>query len=200
MRTLLPALAVTILLHSAALAHRVNVFAFVDGGDIVAECSYSKSKRVNRGDIEVQDASSGEILLTGQTDENGHFRFPVPEAAKAAGTGLRIVLRAGEGHQSDWVVDASEFSTSPAPARAGESVPKSEAAPAPAAAATVTGLTRTDVEEVVNAALEAKLAPVRRALLEQAEQGPGMREIIGGIGWIFGLVGVAAYFKGRPRV
>lgn len=200
MRTLLLALAVIVLFHSAALSHRVNVFAFVEGGDVVVECSYSKSKRVNRGAIEVQDASSGAVLLTGQTDENGHFRFPVPEAAKAAGTGLRIVLKAGEGHQSDWVVDASEFSASQAPARAGESVPKSEAAPAPASAVTATGLTRADVEEVVNAALEAKLAPVRRALLEQAEQGPGMREIIGGIGWIFGIVGLAAYFRGRPRV
>ena len=28
----------------------------------------------------------------------------------------------------------------------------------------------------------------------------GIAEIIGGIGWIFGLVGVAAYFKSRPRV
>ncbi len=52
----------------------------------------------------------------------------------------------------------------------------------------------------MNAALDAKLAPIRRAVLEGTEDGPGLREIIGGIGWIFGLVGVAAYFKSRPRV
>ena len=204
MRTLILALALTTLIHSAALAHRVNVFAYVDGGDIVVECSYSKSKRVNHGAIEVLDAASGEVLLAGETDENGHFRFPVPEAAKAAGNGLRIVLRAGEGHQNDWVVEASEFMPAPAraqepvaPDTAGVSTAPAEATPAATAPA---GLTRTDVEEVVNAALDARLAPIRRALLEQTEQGPGMREIIGGIGWIFGLVGVAAYFRGRPRV
>jgi nickel transport protein len=27
-----------------------------------------------------------------------------------------------------------------------------------------------------------------------------VQEIVGGIGWIFGLIGVAAYFKSRPRV
>jgi hypothetical protein len=56
------------------------------------------------------------------------------------------------------------------------------------------------MEEIVNAALDAKLAPVKRAMLEQAESGPGMKEIVGGIGWIFGLVGIAAYFKSRSRV
>lgn len=61
-------------------------------------------------------------------------------------------------------------------------------------------LTRADVEEVVGTLLDARLAPIRRALLEQDQRGPGLQEIIGGIGWIFGLVGIAAYFKSRPRV
>ena len=50
---------------------------------------------------------------------------------------------------------------------------------------------------VVNAALDAKLAPIKRAVLGQS--GPGVVEIVGGIGWIFGLAGVAAYFRSRPR-
>jgi nickel transport protein len=35
-------------------------------------------------------------------------------------------------------------------------------------------------------------------LAEQTEAGPNLRDIIGGIGWIFGLIGVAAYFRRRP--
>jgi len=62
------------------------------------------------------------------------------------------------------------------------------------------GLSRADVEEIVNAALDAKLAPLKRAMLEQTEGGPGVREIVGGIGWIFGLLGIAAYFKSKSRV
>lgn len=202
MRTLLLALAFTALFHCPALAHRVNVFAYVDGGEIVVECSYSKSKRVNRGAIDVQDAVTGETFLKGETDENGYFRFPVPEAARAAGNGLRILLRAGEGHQSDWTVEASEFMTVPASAGARAADVKTDSGQIPAApSATVpTGVSRADVEAVVNAALDAKLAPIKRALLEQNESGPGMREIIGGIGWIFGLLGIAAYFKSRTRV
>ena len=53
------------------------------------------------------------------------------------------------------------------------------------------------MEAVVNAALDAKLAPIKRAVLEKS--GPGLVEILGGIGWIFGLAGTAAYFRSRRR-
>ena len=80
------------------------------------------------------------------------------------------------------------FSQSPQAARLAFK-PQGNAAPG--------GLTRDDVEAVVNAALDAKLAPIKRAVLGQS--GPGVVEIVGGIGWIFGLAGVAAYFRSRPR-
>lgn len=202
MRSFFLALALVLLVQGTALAHRVNVFAFVQGGEIVVESWYSKSKKVRHGNIEVQDAQSGETLLTGMTDEQGLWRFPIPEQARSSGAGLRILLQAGEGHQNEWTVQASEFLDTPRPV---ESLPAAQPGGAAAASsrtdeALLPALTRSDVEEVVSAVLDAKLAPIKRELLEQNQGGPGMREIFGGIGWIFGLVGVAAYFKSRPRV
>ena len=202
MRSFFLALALVLLVQGTALAHRVNVFAFVQGGEIVVESWYSKSKKVRHGNIEVQNAQSGETLLTGMTDEQGLWRFPIPEQARSSGAGLRILLQAGEGHQNEWTVQASEFLDTPRPA---ESLPAAQPGGAAAASsrtdeALLPALTRSDVEEVVAAVLDAKLAPIKRELLEQNQGGPGMREIFGGIGWIFGLVGVAAYFKSRPRV
>ena len=55
-----------------------------------------------------------------------------------------------------------------------------------------------EIERIVDAALDAKLSPIKRMLAEQTEAGPNLRDIIGGIGWIFGLIGVAAYFRRRP--
>ena len=202
MRSLFLCLALTLLCQAPALAHRVNVFAFVEGGEVVVECSYSKSKRVKNGQITVFDANSGATLLQGTTDEEGLFRFPVPQQARESGSSLRILLVAGEGHQNEWIVEANEFQEAKTPA---------VAAPKPAVTAEggsnqgsasrqEPGLTRADVEEIVGALLDARLAPIRRALLEQDQRGPGLQEIIGGIGWIFGLVGIAAYFKSRPRV
>jgi nickel transport protein len=202
MRSLFLCLVFTLLCQAPALAHRVNVFAFVEGGEIVVECSYSKSKRVKNGLITVFDKDSGATLLQGTTDEEGLFRFPVPQQARLSGSSLRILLEAGEGHQNEWIVEASEFkeaktpaAAAPKPAVTAESGSGESAPSRPEAA-----LTRADVEEVVAAQLDAKLAPIRRTLLEQSQRGPGLEEIIGGIGWIFGLVGIAAYFKSRPRV
>ena len=202
MRSLFFFLAFTLLCQAPALAHRVNVFAFVEGNDVVVECSYSKSKRVKNGLITVFDASSKTELLQGTTDDEGLFRFPVPQQARLSGSNLRILLEAGEGHQNDWIVEAHEFlgektpaTDTPEPAVTTES---GSGESSPSRSETV--LTRSDVEEVVGRLLDAKLAPIRRSLLEQSQRGPGLQEIIGGIGWIFGLVGIAAYFKSRPRV
>ncbi len=189
--------------HSQALAHRVNIFAYVEGAEVVVECSYSKSKRVNHGSIDVLEASSGNSLLQGETDEMGHFRCPVPDAARASGSDLRILLRAGEGHQNEWIVEAAEFMTAGKTVSAPEAKSTSGTAPSGLHAAPIPmsgSLSRADMEELINAALDAKLAPLKRALLEQAEGGPGVREIVGGIGWIFGLIGIAAYFKSKSRV
>jgi nickel transport protein len=202
MRSLFTLLVFVLLAPGPALAHRVNIFAYVEGGEIVVECSYSKSKKVRHGAIEVLKADTGETLLQGETDEHGLFRFPVPEEARSSGSGLRILLQAGEGHQNEWVVDAAEFGSSSAAAPEPPVSKSDPEIPAPGAQepGQQSGLTRSDVEEVVAAVLDAKLAPIKRELLEQSQAGPGMREIIGGIGWIFGLIGVAAYFKSRPRV
>lgn len=202
MRALVLALFLAMMMQSPALAHRVNIFAYVEGSEVLVECAFSRSNPVRQGLISVFDAGSGEELLQGKTDDQGFFRFPIPEKARTAGSGLRIRIQAGEGHQNEWMVEAQELN------QAAESAPiASSEVSTPAAPPEVTtkethdtppaGLTKADVEAVVNAALDAKLAPIKRAVLEKS--GPGLVEILGGIGWILGLAGVAAYFRSRPR-
>jgi nickel transport protein len=53
-----------------------------------------------------------------------------------------------------------------------------------------------ELEAMMGRVLDAKLAPIRRALAER-DDGPNLRDILGGIGWIFGLLGVAALMKFR---
>lgn len=183
---------------ATARAHRVNIFAYVEKGEVIVECGYNRSKRVNHGQIEVRAAGSDEVLLRGETDDQGNFRFPVPAKALESGADLHIRLQAGEGHQNDWTVPAAEFMPvggTPAPTPAASTTPTPGQIEQPASS-----VSRAELETVVNTALDAKLGPIKRMLLEQTEAGPGLTEIVGGIGWIFGLVGVAAYFKGRPRV
>lgn len=201
MRALLFTLLFTAMIQTPALAHRVNIFAYVEDSDVLVECAFSRSNPVRQGLITVFDAADGEELLQGKTDDQGFFRFPIPEKSRAAGSGLRIRIQAGEGHQNEWIVEAQELSQA---AESASPVSSESLAPAePGRVATQktnepsAGLTKADVEAVVNAALDAKLAPIKRAVLEKS--GPGLVEILGGIGWIFGLAGTAAYFRSRRR-
>ena len=166
---------------SFASAHRVNIFAFVDGDAVQVECGFNRSQKVKQGTVEVFDATTGARLLQGTTDDNGVFRFPVTAELREAGHDLNIRIIAGEGHQNDWTVAADELASS--------GTPKAVAVAAAEVPATPASLV---------AGLDAKLSPIKRMLAEQTEAGPNLRDIIGGIGWIFGLIGVAAYFRRRP--
>ena len=66
----------------------------------------------------------------------------------------------------------------------GAAAPATTAAPSVPAAQAVSGATPDQVRAIVNAALDAKLGPIRRDLAAQVNAGPGIQEIIGGInGW-----------------
>lgn len=92
-----------------ASAHRVNIFAFVDGDAVQVECGFNRSQKVKQGTVEVFDATTGVQLLQGTTDDNGVFRFPVTAELRKAGHDLNIRIIAGEGHQNDWTVAADEL-------------------------------------------------------------------------------------------
>ncbi|MHC1751451.1 hypothetical protein [Humidesulfovibrio sp.] len=220
----LATLALCVLLPMAALAHKVSVFAYVDGPNLVIDAFYSKSNKVNGGKITVKNAATGEVYQQATTDENGALTLPVPAKAIAVKADLRVLLIAGEGHQNDVLVHASEYAAlaaapvatplaglaatkpaakpvataSPSPASpAGPAAQKlTNAAPAPQLyEATLTRI----VTQAVDQAVESRMAPVKRLLLESAQKGPGPTEIIGGIGYIVGLFGLAAFFSARRK-
>ncbi len=194
-----------------ALAHRVNVFAYVEGDTVHVECSYSRTNRVRSSPIEVRDQASGKVYLTGTTDDQGNFAFTVPPEARAAKADLLIVLRAGEGHQNDWTVKAEEYlSAAPAAAQAPPvssttAVPPAtkpavaETVPAAASAGQPPALDAAALQAVVESAVEKKIAPLRLMLLSEKEKGPGLTEIAGGVGYLVGVAGLLAYVRSRGK-
>ena len=187
-------------------AHRVNIFAFVDGDALQVECGFSRSQKIRQGTVTVLDAASGISLATMETDEQGMARFPLTSAMRQAPQGLKVVIAAGEGHQNEWDIAAGELQTASLP----ETVPHESSGPnlPPAVAEpqsvgkntlvpSISCLTSVEVEHIVNRALDAKLAPVKHLLAEQFQSGPTLKDIIGGLGWIVGLAGIAAWLKRR---
>ena len=215
------ALALVLAFSAPATAHRVNIFAFVDGGEIQAECAFSRGSPVLHGKITVLDATNNAVLLQGLTDAQGLFRAPLPQGARAAGHDLIVRINAGEGHQNEWRIAGADLADAAlAPDLAGgnagaapdsKAAPDSVAAPlspppqaaaisppaAPGQAGPQLTLSPQELEQLLSAALEQKLAPIRHMLAEQYNAGPSLRDIIGGLGWLMGLAGLAAYFKSR---
>ncbi len=209
------ALCLLLLFPPPGMAHRVNVFAWTEGGQVAVECGFSGGSNVRHGLITVFDAATGAKLLEGRTDEQGNFRFDAPPQGRQHG--LRIRVNAGEGHQNEWVLDAAELAataqptaseaaaSAPSPASAvtaatqAPSAPSAadSASPAPGADGASAPLSPETVRQIVDTALEQKLAPLRRDLAQLRTQGPRLTEIVGGIGWLVGLAGLGLYFKGR---
>jgi len=95
---------------STAHAHKVYVFAWVENGVVYTESSFG-DRKVNKGTISVVD-SSGTVLLTGETNENGEFSFDIP---KTVTSDLTVKLFAGAGHQGEWKVSLQELKSSGTP-------------------------------------------------------------------------------------
>jgi nickel transport protein len=183
---------------SPAYAHRVNIFAWVEGNTVHTESKFSDGRMVQGGEVVVEDPQ-GKVLLTGKTDTKGTFSFPVP----AVRTDLKVVINASMGHRGEWTLTAAELVAAAEPVpEAAAAAPAVESGSAPAAAAPVPSsagpsVSSAEMERIVDAALERRLQPIRQALAEMQGEKIGFREVMGGLGYIFGLMGIAAYFRFR---
>ena len=176
-------------------AHRVNVFAYVDGDAIQIECSFSKSQKVRSGKLTFTDMETGATLLEAMTDEQGMFRFRPASEFIQTGHGLNILLYAGEGHQNDWQISTEELKALSPP---NQNISEQQLLSSKGNAATLNfALSATELEFLIGRVVDAKLAPIRQALARQEDNGPNLKDIIGGIGWILGLLGIAMYMKYR---
>ena len=184
-------LGVSFFLPSDAGAHRVNIFAWVEGDTVLVECKYPDGREVYEGVIRVLD-SAGKELLNGKTNTKGEFSFKVPKQDD-----LTIVLEAGMGHRADWPLSKQDLAPAGESAVPSAPAPKTEAPP-PAAKESAPGAASplpAGIDQAIEKALDKKLAPVLRMLAEMHEQKVRLTDVLGGIGYIIGLVGVAAYFK-----
>ena len=174
---------------SQVWAHKINVFAWVEADTVFVEGYYSRSKKANNALVEVFN-EAGQKLLEGRTNAKGEFSFQIPEK-----TDLRVVLSDGAGHKDDFIVYASS------PGGTGSS-PSSEPAQELSRSVAESVSVSADLhqlETIIDGALDRKLDPVIKLIRDSRKEGPGVTEIVGGIGYIFGLFGVFMYFKSRKE-
>lgn len=191
----------------SAWAHKVNLFAYVEGDKVFVEGYFSKSRKAMDCPVVVYDAQ-GKKIHEGKTDEEGKYVFKSAELAPHEGD-LKVVLIAGQGHQAEYRLGADER-----PGGLEPGAGRDESRMRGRAVRSLDGKSTVDVRmqardfqefaaairDVVkreNQPIIKMLGNQQKLLLKELDKGPTVRDVIGGIGWILGIMGVAAYFKSR---
>ena len=179
---------IIIMINISAFAHKVNIFAYVEGEKIYTESYFNDGKKCVDSKIEVFDNRENK-LLEGLTDEEGMFSFEIPPEDAIDGD-LRIVLIASMGHRAEYIIRTDELESFE-----GLVKEKSEE-PIPVVS---TEISPFDLKEN---ALDEKLELIMREMREIKkfqEDRISLTDIVGGIGYIIGIFGIIAYFLSRKR-
>lgn len=199
--------ALSISLATPAFAHRVNIFAWAEGGKIIAEATFSSGNPARDSKITAVDTADGTVLAEATTNEQGRVALPITDAMRQRKATLRLELQASEGHRNTWELAPDEYLTTEAPT-AQSAAPAPTAQPAvatqtprqaAAAPAAAVGIDEAALRRIIDESLEAKLAPLRHSLAASTAAGPRLPEIFGGIGYLVGMAGLALWARSRRR-
>jgi nickel transport protein len=188
-----------------AFAHKVILFAWVEGDTVYTQSKLNSGKRVKNASVIVFD-SYGNKLLEGKTDKNGQFSFKIPKK-----TALNVVLKASMGHMAEWKIPIEEIDPEVvSDKRNPEGILNDSYETAPPSLTLHSGtdisapgesysLSRQEIMKLIDESLDKKLAPIMKRLADLYGGGSRLTEIISGMGYIFGLVGVAMYCTIRRK-
>lgn len=188
-----------ILLGIPAQAHLLKVFAFAEGSRIEGSTYFVGGIPAAGAKVEVQSAE-GRVLATVEPDAAGDFSYDTQIRADHL-----IVADTGDGHVARWTVPAAELTGKEA-SPAG-STDKSRTAPSavpmkePNGSGSTVSTTNTngrDLKVMVEQAVAQQVLPLRKQLIAYEEK-TRLRDIVGGIGYILGLAGLAAWWQQRHR-
>ena len=171
-------------------AHKVYLFAWVEGEMVHTDSYFPNKKKVIGGLVQVFDPS-GKKLLEGKTDRKGAFSFKIPKRMD-----FKIVLEATMGHKTEVLLPADEITENVTVVEQDNG--RSESKKIPSSIAVQVNMEQ--IRMMVEKALDSRLKPISRSLAKIREKkGPGFTEIIGGIGYIFGIMGLFLYFRNRKK-
>jgi len=156
----------------SATAHGIHVSARVEGHMIRGKAYYHGDSPVRDAKIRALDPSDDEIATT-QTDAEGEFSLKAQFRCDH-----RLLVEVGDGHGAEFLIKASQL-PGDLPARGDK--------PVSAASSEVS------LETIRN-----ELSELRNQL-QRHEERIRIQDLLGGIGYIFGIAGVAYYFLGIRR-
>jgi nickel transport protein len=177
-----------------ALAHKVIAAAFPAGDVIEGEVGFSNGDMAAGIPVEVFDEAGAKMGET-RTDADGFFTYmPTRQVTHVFKADL------GAGHVATFTLDAADV-----PAVADAAAPESGTAPEPAASApaatpetTAPAALSADLTALIAEAVRDEVRPLRREISAYKEK-HDLQTVLGGIGYILGLFGLAFFLMARRQ-
>lgn len=91
---------------TVALGHQLNVFAYVEGTEVVVESRFSNGNPPQVGEVRVLDGANQPVLVL-PLGGDGTARFALDPGV--AETGLLIEVSTGGGHDNYWILTPEDI-------------------------------------------------------------------------------------------
>ncbi len=184
-----------LLIATPAEAHKLKVFATAEGGVVSGYAYFFGGGRAMETRVTVTDPR-GRTLIELRTDAEGTFRFDTKQRQD-----YRITVDSGDGHVTSTTISAADLPEPSVMADVADMTlrPKvAEAAVVPPPAEPEPPMTAPDVATLVEAAIAHQIRPLR----EQVDAWNDrilVHDVLGGLGYILGLAGLAYGLTARRR-
>jgi nickel transport protein len=177
-----------LLFHGTAEAHLLKLFAYVEGPTIHGSAYFAGGTNAAGLAIAISGRDK-QPLATLQTDSQGAFSYTPATPGE-----YRIRADTGEGHLAEWLIRTEAFgqSQSSTPEREISAMATTTAHPAAGPA----NLAPQQLTALIEQAVARQIGPLREAL-QRAQDRARLSDVLGGIGFIFGLAGITLWWRGR---
>jgi len=152
-----------------SFAHKINLFTYKEGDKIFVEGYFSDGAPVKNSLIEIYN-EKGEKIIGGKTNEEGLYSFKVPECKK-----IKIVLIGDMGHRVEKEIEIIE-----------KKLLKKEIENKK--------IDNEEIKKIVEESIEKAITPLIKEIQKEKEK-VHILDIIGGIGYIFGIFGIYLYLS-----
>ncbi len=185
---------------SISQAHKIKLFASAEGDTISGYVYFPGGGRAKNAKVQVF-APDGRLLVETKTDEKGNFNFQAKFRCDH-----KIVLDTGDGHRAVFVVGADELpETLPLLPTAGQAKVKEtkkektnlENVKSPSSKKEL-NVSAQEVGRIVEKVVARHIRPLQEQI-DSYESKVRLHDILGGIGYLFGLMGIVMYIRNRKK-
>lgn len=175
-----------------AMAHKLNVFAYSEDSSILGEAYFNDGAPARNCEVLVKAEGDGSVVGRGWTDEDGKFSVNIDPSNRKIVT---VVVGGGMGHLGRVNINLSSFdnSTNMSDSNFIDKLPTEEEQ----IENLVVTLDEKEIASIVKSVLRSEIEPLHAEIIQLRKElsKPGFNQIMGGVGYIFGLIGIALWFK-----